>query len=342
MKTKIYILAIAMLSTFSSCSVKRSSFTKENSESISNRRETFKSLDFLYSISGKKTVAGIHNREPNAEPARWTNEMKKVTGKYPGLWSGDFLFQKENIDNRGVMIKEAIKKWKEGALINIMWHACNPALSQPCGWDDGKGVLSTVSDEQWKELITDGTPLNRRWKEMMDEVAAHLQVLKENKVEVLFRPLHEMNQGKFWWGGRPGPNGTSRLWQITHDYMTKTKGLNNLIWVWNIQDFPTLASDVKTYYPGDNYFDLASLDVYDKTGFTKEKYDALMSIPGNKPIAIGECDKLPTLDQLAEQPNWVFFMSWSELTKEQNTDAQLREIYNSDRVITLDEMPSLK
>jgi hypothetical protein len=26
-----------------------------------------------------------------------------------------------------------------------------------------------------------------------------------------------MNQGEFWWGGRPGPQGTLRPYQITHD-----------------------------------------------------------------------------------------------------------------------------
>ena len=65
--------------------------------------------------------------------------------------------------NRQVMIKEAIDQWNNGAVVNIMWHACNPALDEPCGWDD-LGVLSQLSDEQWKELTTDGTPLNKKWK----------------------------------------------------------------------------------------------------------------------------------------------------------------------------------
>ena len=52
----------------------------------------FKTLNYLYSISGTKTVAGIHNREPNATPAVWTDSIYKTTGKFPGFWSGDFLF----------------------------------------------------------------------------------------------------------------------------------------------------------------------------------------------------------------------------------------------------------
>ncbi len=97
----------------------------------------FKTLNYLYTISGSKTVAGIHNREPNSSPSRWTDQVDSVSGKFPGLWSGDFLFQKENIDNRQLMINEALREWKKGAIINIRWHACNPALNEPCGWNSG-------------------------------------------------------------------------------------------------------------------------------------------------------------------------------------------------------------
>ena len=46
--------------------------------------QNFQVLDFLKSISGEKTIAGQHNREPNSEPAKWTNEIYKTTGKYHG------------------------------------------------------------------------------------------------------------------------------------------------------------------------------------------------------------------------------------------------------------------
>ena len=46
------------------------------------QERTFKVLEYLKSISGKKTVAGQHNREPNADPDKWTNEIFLTTGKY--------------------------------------------------------------------------------------------------------------------------------------------------------------------------------------------------------------------------------------------------------------------
>lgn len=303
---------------------------------------TFKTLEYLKSISGKKTLTGIHNREPNANPTQWTEEVHKQTGKYPALWSGDFLFQEENIRDRGIMIAEAARQWEKGAVVNIMWHACNPGLSQPCGWNN-EGVLSKLTDAQWQELITDGSPLNSRWKAMMDEVSVHLAVLRDKGVEVLWRPLHEMNQGVFWWGGRPGPNGTRKLWQITHDYMVKQKKLTNLIWVWNIQDFETLTTDAVQYNPGANYFDMASLDVYDDgSGFSQTKYNTLLQAAGGKPIAIGECQKLPTAAVLASQPQWTFFMGWSELVFKHNSLEAIQSLINAPNTLTLDEMPGWK
>jgi mannan endo-1,4-beta-mannosidase len=295
--------------------------------------QSAKVLPYLQRISGRQTLAGQHNKEPNAEPTKWTDYVYKTTGKYPALWSGDFLFQQENIDNRWKMIHEAERQYRQGAVVNIMWHACPPAAGEPCGWDPGL-LNQLLTDAQWQELTTAGTPLNKIWKSRMDDIAVYLQYLKDKKVEVLFRPLHEMNQGKFWWGGRPGPAGTARLYQITHDYLAKTKGLTNLIWVWDMQD---MSRDFAAYNPGAQYWDVFAFDVYDK-GYDKSWYDYILPLMGKKPMAIGECEKLPTPAVLASQPRWVFFMSWAELVQEKNSVEALKTLYNDPRVLTRDEL----
>jgi len=150
-----------------------------------------------------------------------------------------------------------------------------------------------------------------------------------------------MNQGVFWWAGRPGPAGTVALYKLTHDYLVNTKGLTNLIWVWNLQDFGTLSSDLTAYDPGPDYWDVLALDVYwsDGTGFTTAKYNAMLAKAGSKPIAIGECGTLPTAGTLTSQPRWVYFNGWAELTQQQNTNAVISSLYNSGNVVTLDELP---
>ena len=262
----------------------------------------WKTLNYLYSIRGRGTVAGIHEKIISM-PSQHTERVFQISGKYPGLWSGDFLFD-YNRRSRQNMIDEAKRRWNAGTMINIMYHSCNPTttnLGEECMWDDGtKGPLSSMSNARWQELITDGTALNQKWKQWLDEIAVYLQDLKNNGVEVLFRPFHEMNQGKFWWGGRPGPTGTLRLYQISHDYLTNVKRLDNLIWVWNVQDFSSLGTDVQNYNPGSNYFEIVSLDVYE--GYQTWKYDVIRNIANGKPIAIGECDSLPDASRLANEP----------------------------------------
>ena len=97
------------------------------------KKSKYQVINFLNSVSGKQTLSGTHNNEPNANPAHWSNKVDSVTGHFPALWSGDFLYQRENIDNRQLMINEAVREWKKGAVINIMCHACNPASEEPCG-----------------------------------------------------------------------------------------------------------------------------------------------------------------------------------------------------------------
>ena len=300
----------------------------------------FKSLNFLYSISGSKTVAGIHNREPNSNPIMWTDSITRLSCKTPGLWSGDFLFSKNDVDERWKMIHEAETAWGKGSLVNLMWHCCSPVYPEPCRWND-QGVLNKLSDDQWLSLINEGEPLNLVWKKRLDEIAIYLKHLDDSNVEVFFRPFHEMNQPIFWWGGRKGSDGTAKLFQITHDYLTITKGLKNLIWIWDLQDFASLGTDLIDFNPGNEYWDLLALDIYgsDKTNYTIDKYNAVVKTAAGKPIAIGECQVLPTSAELRAQPKWSFFMSWAELTVKHNTNAQISGLYDDGRVVTLERMP---
>jgi len=301
--------------------------------------QSFKTLYYLKGISGSQVLAGEHNREPLSDPDMYSDSLFALTTKYPALWSSDFLFQQDNINNRWKMIYEAEEQWDNGAVVQIMFHTCPPTNGEPCGWNGG--VLSSLTDSQWNEVITEGTTLYKNWIARLDIIAPYLQYLKDKGVEVLFRPLHEMNQGSFWWGGRTGENGTAKLFRITHDYLTNQKGLTNLIWVWDLQDFSTLASDVNDYDPGSDYWDILALDVYysDGKGYTADKYNIIANKAGSKPIAIGECSTMPTVAELVAQPKWTFFMGWAELTIQDNKTSALSLLYKSVSVVTLDEMP---
>ena len=298
-----------------------------------------KVLAYLASISGKETLSGQHNKY-NSTPSVSSDWIKTHTGKAPAFWSADFGFGQDAVSNRGKMIAEAKAKWSAGAIVQLMFHNCVPTRDELCSWDDiGGAAPQHLTDNEWNDLVTDGTALNAAWRARLDKLSVFFSDLKAAGVAPLFRPLHEMNQGVFWWAGRGGETGTRKLFQITHDYLVHTKGFDNIIWVWDLQDFATLASDVSAYDPGPAYYDVAALDVYDG-GYDTWKYDTIQRAAGSKPIAIGECQTPPTSAELKMQPAWTFFMLWPDFL-EQNAGA-LQSVYNASNVVTLDRMPQWK
>jgi hypothetical protein len=304
----------------------------------------FKTLNYLYSITGTNILSGQHNdlKAFHGNPtgaSYWTDEVCKVTGKYPALYGADFGFHGQG-SLRWSVTYEAEKQWNKGAVINFMWHACPPTQSEPCNWDGG--VKSSLDASQWTDLLTEGGTLNAEWKHRIDVVVApYLQYLEDKGVEVLWRPFHEQNQTVFWWNSG-GAEKTKALWKLTHDYMMKELGLTNIIWTWDVQD---IHSSYQQYNPGDAYFDMAALDIY-SGGFTDlSYYNALVAQAGGKPVAIGESFKVPTSTVISNQPKMSFFMIWAYGLYEDenggatNTVQQIVDTYNNPKVITLDEMP---
>ena len=292
-------------------------------------------LGYLARISGNHTISGQHNREPNADPTTYTRIAQRITGQTPGLWGGDLLFSPDDVAHRQTMIDEAIRQWHAGSVVALTWHVCPPTVGRTCGWD-GAGILSHLSDPQWSQLITTGSALNNAWKARLNEAIPYLRQLQNAGVEALFRPIHEMNDGWSWWGGRPGPNGSRRLYQITHDYLI-SQGITNLIWVWNVKDVNTAIGD---YWPGPSYVDVASLDVWVKFEPSRADYQALLNLAAGKPIALGEVGRVPSPVLLTAQPRWTWFMVWAEwLTNPTyNTNDAVRRTYADPRVLNRGEI----
>jgi mannan endo-1,4-beta-mannosidase len=289
-------------------------------------------LAYLEQISGNHTIAGQHNKEPNSNPGQYTAKVHDITNEYPGLWGGDFLFAAADVANRQAMVNQAKTEWTNGAVVTITWHMCPPTVGNSCDWN---GVISKLGNPQWTELMTNGSNLNNRYKARLDEAVPYLRQLQDAGVQVMFRPLHEMNEGWAWWGGRPGLGGSAGLYRLTHDYLVG-KGLTSLVWNWNVKDVN--VGSVGDYYPGDSYVDVASIDMWNKNFPSASDYQSMRNVSHGKPIALGEVGKIPTPEQLDSQPLWTYFMVWSEYLTGNNSDAEIQRTYYAGRVLTLDEM----
>ncbi|MDI1461231.1 glycosyl hydrolase [Catellatospora sp. KI3] len=296
-------------------------------------------INYFQSISGRNWLSGQQDG-PNSNPTQWTNKVRDITGLFPGVWGGDFGFSQSDIDNRQRVFDQAKAAWAAGTIPAITWHACVPLVAV-CNFEGGSWPVkgSWLSDSQWTELVTDGTALNTSWKRRLDQTAPYFQQLKDAGIPVLFRPSHEMNEGWAWWGGRPGANGSRKLYQITHDYLVG-RGFSNIVWVWNVKDVAGGAARVADYYPGDAYVDLVTLDVWVQYFPSTEWYQAILNVSHGKPIALAEVGRTPTPAQMAAQPRWTYFSVWMDwlIKPEYNTNDGVKASYYDPRVLNRGEI----
>ena len=364
-----FILAIILLGLVSCQS--KDSVRSVNPKASPEAREL---LSFLYSISGQYTLSGEHNFASDLE--RYDAEVFAMTGKYPVVWGSDFSFNdigegferyqhagplnvsvpfvspcvqtgKSVAEARQDIVDTAIRKWKEGRIITLMWHCCDPRFTDgnDCNGDKVWTMTAGPSPEEWDALCTPGTALHASWEREMDTVIPYLLQLRDAGVPVLWRPYHEINGAWFWWGNQPGDQGFKRLWIMSYEYFTG-KGLNNLLWFWDPNAPRVKENDdafpYADFYPGNEYVDILAADIYG-WDYKQSHHDELVELGGGKPLAMGEIGQLPkSLDVFEEQPRWTWFMVWGYfIGSHRNTGDHLdvvRSIYDSPRILTLDEV----
>jgi len=292
-------------------------------------------LAYLYAISGKGTITGQHNF-PN-HGSRWSDGAYELTGKYPGLFGQDFGFSggddKDSVLSRPAMIEEVERQYRNGVVIALTWHAVKPTEDEPVTFKNS--VQGKLTDAEWHELLTPGSPLNLRWCAQVDVIAGYLQQLRDAHVPVLFRPYHEINGNWFWWTGRPGKDGSAALYRMIFDRFVNVHHLDNLVWVWNVNAPSMNAGPVENYYPGPEYADVVTMDNYGE--FKLKYYNSMLTLAAGKPIALAEVGTLPTPAVLEQQPRWTYFMAWSGMLKSANTAEKVNATYHAPRALNRDD-----
>lgn len=245
----------------------------------------------------------------------------ETTGKLPAMRGLDFM----NNDFDGVVQRS--KEWHEkGGIVTICWHT---------GVKSSGYQESLNDDPDYSKLLTKGTDEYNTLIAGWDKAAAALAELRDAGIPVLWRPFHEFDGQWFWWG-KGGSENFIKLWQMMYDYFTDEKGLDNLIWVLGY------CGDVKKgWYPGDEYCDIIGSDTYDNST-NKKAWDRLVKMDTGKPLAFHECGKLPKMEKFDEDGDlWAWFMVWHTDHITGNNKKNLNLVYNSEQVITLDELPEL-
>lgn len=290
-------------------------------------------LNYLYSLQGKKNLSAQHNYPSLKEYTRSTDSIIAVTGKVPAMWGTDI----SELDQS--LVDKAISQYKKGCIITLMYHQVKPFDADSLGFS--RSVKGMVTDEQWEQIVTPGTKYHDMWLAKIDARAELLKKLRDAHIPVLWRPYHEMNGMWFWYGNRPGIDGIQKLWKQMYDRYVNFHHLDNLIWVWNA-NAPRDWKDDEAYayelfYPGAKYVDILAADVY-KNDYKQSHHDQLLELGKGKLIALGEVGNLPTPEILNQQPMWSWFMCWAHFPWTNNTHEIIKALYNSPRVLTLDEI----
>jgi mannan endo-1,4-beta-mannosidase len=296
--------------------------------------------NYLKSTYGKKIHSGATAITSSLEEENWIYQQ---TGKYPALAGFDFMNHTRNYswENKNLLVTNAKYYWSQNGMVVAHWHWRDPLRNTDAFYSTGTEStsfdVSKINDTlsaEYVAVIKD-----------IDTIANYLRQLRDAKVPVLWRPLHEASGTWFWWGYH-GAEATKKLWKIMFNRLVKYHGLNNLIWIWT----SGIKPDDLDWYPGDDYVDILSMDIYPVNGdFSSQvaSFNQLKSyFEGRKLITLSENGSIPDPDNLVkDKAGWLWFMPWyGDYTRSAsiNPVTHWQKIMNHDYVITRDEMPNLR
>lgn len=290
-------------------------------------------LQTLCTIAGKKIITGQHTQTVAMEEIEYIYEK---TGYKPLLRGFELLSYSPNINEKDAgpaCLKEVYENrhtletaltWalETQGIVTMTFHWFSPV-----GGRD-KSFYTENTDFDPSQVLKPDTPERKAFFHDMDVIAEHLRIFQKAGIPILWRPFHEAEGTWFWWGSK-GPEIAKELYKLMVRYYIDVHHLDHLLWVWNCP--------LKEGYPGDDYVDVISRDVYASIGKVtdyKEEYEELIrNTTSQKVAALAEVGILPDIE-LLEQSHvpWAYYMTWSKafcIGEAYNTEKHLTKMYGS-------------
>ena len=327
--------------------------------------EAVKLYNFLVNNFGKKTISGIMtgdmegydaSKEVTTHPD--VQDIYTRSGKYPALVGVDFLFANgpnaTNSWNKGYTEKAlALAKdlWSKGGIPAFTWHWKDPSDSVDAFYANqnaaGEGKAYTTFDftQAFMTGTTTWDTLSAAYKGIIadiDDIANYFLALQSENVAAIFRPLHEAGGTWFWWSTRTGKQ-FAALYRLVYERMVFTKGVKNLVWVFN----PSSTS-LTDWNPGETYYDVLSIDIYNDDNVHSSNsaaFDDFKTKWGlSKVLALSENGPIPDVNNMhTDEAVWSWWMPWYGTWSGKWPGQTKNEVWKSnmedERIITLDKMP---
>jgi mannan endo-1,4-beta-mannosidase len=282
-------------------------------------------FDYLESTYQKQVLAGynvyVH-----------TPDDYEQTGKQAAIWGRDIRWLGD--------VEEIVQHVRQHRyILTLHWHW---HFGGDSAWTGKRNTPVDVG-----KMVTPGTNEHKAALAEMDAAADKLQILEDADVPVLWRPLHEIDGGWFWWTDKENPENTAALWRMMYEHFTRVRKLDNLIWVYSAGVGNKEVDYRKRFYPGADYVDISGIDIYGVDFKTADEkywtyYRAMSEVSPGKMLACGECDAIPdpNLMQRGELPKWLYALPWWGTPSARRPADWAVMAMRHDFIVTLDELPA--
>lgn len=329
--------------------------------------ETQALMNYMTKMYGKQIISGqqeIYGDGNNGDSELEFEYIYDTTGKYPALRGFDFmnynpLYGWEDGTTGRIL------QWvtQRGGIATASWHLNVPIdfenyeVGDFVDWEQCTYANAQKSNSTFNtaNVLKEGTKERDYFEAAMKMLAEQLLILQDNGVPIIFRPLHEAqgNEGRygdgtswFWWGDC-GAEVYKGIWKLLYTTLTETYGVHNCIWENNLYELDSSPN----WYPGNEWVDMVAYDKYEgspytwKTSAATSVFLSLVKDTGDtKMVALSENDVIPDITNMVNEGAWwSYFCPWyGDFITDgvKNTPEMLDKIYNSDYVVTLDEVPT--
>jgi hypothetical protein len=260
--------------------------------------------------------------------------------KYPAILGGDFLYNDGSpCTSVTSTTTRAIAYWNAGGLTMIRYHMGMPGAGLTCSQDCYTGTNcaeSTPGATTLDNAVTAGTAENTSLNSKLDYMAVQIGAMKAANVAVILALFHEAQpNGWFWWSKGTGAQYVA-LWTYAFNYLTTTKGLNNIIWLMPYSGLTGVSAPIAPYFPGKSLVDLSGPDYSDNaTAFddVKTVVGSTMPIPLHESSAVDPSTWFPTASPFVLWNIWAGY--------EENAAATVKAGMTDSHTITRDLVPNL-
>lgn len=324
--------------------------------------ETKALMQFMASQYGKQVISGqqeIYGGGNDGDSELEFEYIYDKTGKYPVIRGFDMMNYSPLYGWEDGTTGRAIQ-WvtQRGGIATTSWHITLPVdfdsytLGEAVDWEScsykPNASFNTAN-------CLDST--TKEYKYLMlaiENLAEQLLILQDAGVPIIFRPFHEAEgynntdgSGAWFWWGSAGAEVYKDLWRLLYTTLTEEYGVHNCIWEVNLYNYANSAE----WYPGDDVVDMVAYDKYEgspTTWGTSAATTVFLSLVNatndTKMVALSENDVIPDITNMENEGAWwSYFCPWYGefiTSANYNDPVLLDKIYNSESVLTLDEVPN--